>query len=454
MRRPATLLLALCLLLPGARDLLAAGEPSRGELASRSAFRVCADPDNLPFSNRAGEGFENRIAEMFAAELGLPVTYAWHPQTIGFIRNTLQSYRCDVVMGTSAIHELVQNTRYYYRSVYVLVYRAADRARFSSLDAPLASIARIGVVANTPPAALLQRRGLIANLRSYDLQVDTRIAHPAREAVEAVARGELDMALVWGPIAGYFAARSPVPLEWVPLAAEPGSPPMDYKITMGVRYGETEWLDTLNGLIRSKRDEIEAILKEYGVPLLDSRGRLVNPPSWLAPESRQGGLFGPEGYRIAEYRAPVGSPPEGVVAVGTEQVVTLLEGPERAVAVDVFPAPRRPENRPQEALWIPPARDTVPGAVWLPNVGLGVLPPDTSAYLRDALADVTGGDRDRPLIFFCERDCWMSWNAARRARQELGYRSLYWYADGTDGWRETGRALSRVEPYTVAARTH
>lgn len=449
--RIAALLAAGCLALFAARSE-AAGEPSRGELASRTAFRVCADPDNLPFSNEAGEGFENRIAGLFAAELGLPVVYVWHPQTLGFVRNTLGAYRCDVIMGTSALHELVQNTRYYYRSTYVLVYRAEDRDRFSSLDSPLVSIARIGVVANTPPAALLARRGLIANVRSYDLQVDTRIAHPAREAVEAVARGELDMALVWGPIAGYFAAQSPVPLEWVPLAAEPGSPPMDYKITMGVRYGETEWLDTLNRLIRSKRDEIEAILKKYGVPLLDSRGRLENPPPWLAPARQQGDLFDAEGYRIAEYRAPVPAAPEGVVAVDTAQVAELLAA--GAVAVDVFPAPRRPENRPKEALWIPPGRETLPGAVWLPNVGLGVLPPDTSAYLRDALADVTGGDPTIPVIFFCERDCWMSWNAARRARRELGFGRVHWYPDGTDGWREAGRPLVVREPFEVAARTH
>lgn len=442
----------IVLLLTGGGEAYAAGEPSRGELASRTAFRVCADPDNLPFSDQAGEGFENRIAELFAADLGLPVVYFWHPQTIGFFRNTLGSYKCDVVLGTSALHELVQNTRYYYRSTYVLVYRAEDRGRFSSLDAPLASLARIGVVANTPPAALLARRGLVANIRSYELQADTRIAHPARDAVEAVARGELDMALVWGPIGGYFAARSEVPLEWVPLASEPGSPPMDYHITMGVRYGETEWLDTLNRLIRARSDDIEAILEEYHVPLLDRRGRLINPPPWLGGPARQGELFDAQGYRIAAYRAPVPTPPENVLTVDSAQLAGLLET--GAIAVDVFPAPRRPEGRPAEAIWIEPERQTIPGAVWLPNVGLGLLPPETAAYLRQALADVTGSSRDRALVFFCERDCWMSWNAARRARNELGYSRVYWYPDGTDGWREAGRPLAAAAPFGTAAATH
>ncbi|GBD43438.1 hypothetical protein HRbin40_00911 [bacterium HR40] len=449
--RGALVGLVLALLSFAGRELSAAGEPSRGELASRTAFRVCADPDNLPFSNAAGEGFENRIAELFAAELGLPVEYTWHPQTLGFIANTLRSYRCDVIIGTSAVHELVQNTRSYYRSTYVLVYRAEDRDRFSSLDSPLVGIARIGVVANTPPAALLVRRGLIANVRSYDLQVDTRIRHPAREAVEAVASGELDMALVWGPIGGYFAARSPVPLEWVPVASEPGSPPMDYRITMGVRFGETEWLDTLNELIRKKSREIEAILADYGVPLLDRNGRLMNPPPWLASPQRQGQLFDPLGYRIADYRAPVPDAPEGVSAAATSEVVALLR--DGALALDVFPASPRPPGRPADALWLPPKRETIAGAVWLPNVGLGILPPDTAAYLRAALAALTGGDRARPLVFFCERDCWMSWNAARRARHELGFTRVFWYGDGTDGWREGGHPLVSTTPYEVPPHT-
>ncbi|MCL6607853.1 MAG: substrate-binding domain-containing protein [Geminicoccaceae bacterium] len=274
------LLLASVLVAP-----LAAGavEPSKGELRSQASFRVCADPDNLPFSNDKGEGFENEIAELFAEALGLPVTYAWHPQTLGFVRNTLGAYACDVIMAVTAAHELVQNTRFYYRSTYVLLYRAADRGTYDSLDSPMAAVARIGLVANTPPAVLVERRGLIGNITSYNLIVDTRVEHPAKQAVDDLVAGRIDMALLWGPIAGYWAKRSPVPLEWVPLRSDPGTnTPMDYRISMGLRYGETEWLETLNRLIREKQKDIDRILDSYGVPLLDTRGRLVNPPPWLA----------------------------------------------------------------------------------------------------------------------------------------------------------------------------
>ncbi len=448
LRRSALALLAGIGLLAGG-SAWAARDASRGELRSQSAFRVCADPDNLPFSNKKGEGFENRIAELFAGELGLPVEYTWHPQTLGFIRNTLRAYKCDVVMGVSANYELVQNTRSYYRSVYVLVYRAADRARFGSLDSPLVSVARIGVVANTPPAALLRRRGLITNLRSYDLVVDTRIEHPARLAVEDVAAGRTDMALLWGPIAAYWAARSEVPLEWVPLSSRgQAGPPMAFRISMGVRFGETEWRDTLNRMIRKLRPEIESILREYHVPLLDQRGRLKYPPPWLAASTDRSELFGADGYRIAEYRASIPSPPENVEPVDTETLRALLDRGE-VVAVDVLPAARKPAERDPDKLWIEPRRRTLPGAVWLPNVGRGVLPPETRAYFVRALRKITGGDLGRPVAFFCKRDCWMSWNAARRARRELGYRRVLWYPDGTDGWQEAGLPLAEVRPFEV-----
>lgn len=267
-----------------------AADPSKGELRSQTAFRVCADPDNLPFSNAKGEGFENKIAELFASALGLPVAYTWHPQTLGFVRNTLGAQLCDVIMAVTSAHELVQNTRFYYRSTYVLVYRAADRGTFDSLDSPMAATARIGIVANTPPAVLVERRGLIGNVVTYNLIVDTRVEHPAQQAVQDLAAGRIDMALLWGPLATYWAQRSPVALEWVPLKSDPGlQTAMDYRISMGLRYGESEWLDTLNRLIREKQKDIDRILADYGVPLLDARGRLQNPPPWLQASAARGG---------------------------------------------------------------------------------------------------------------------------------------------------------------------
>lgn len=457
MRWPRCLALVLLLVLPA----LAAGaqERSQGELRTRTAFRVCADPDNLPFSNRKGEGFENRIAELFARELGLPLVYDWHPQAIGFIRNTLRAHRCDVVMGITAGHELVANTRSYYASTFVLVYRAADRGKFDSLDSPLARIARIGVVANTPPATLLTWKGLVDNVRSYELQVDTRVSHPARQAVLDVAAGHLDMALVWGPIGAYWAARAEVPLEWVPLEGDrQRNLPMVFRISMGVRYGEKEWLDILNGLIRAKEREIRAILEEYGVPLVRPDGRLLNPPPWLArkegerprqTQERRSAVPELEGYRTADYHAPVPATLTGATVVDTEGLVALI-GRERPALVDVHAGARRPPPGWGGSLWLPPERETIPGAVWLPNVGVGEPPDDLRAYFAASLEALTGGRKDRPLVFFCARDCWLSWNAAKRARHELGYLRVYWYPDGIDGWREAGRPLVRVHPFEPA----
>jgi len=424
-----------------------AQERSQGELRTRAFLRVCADPDNLPFSNRAGEGFENRIAELLAADLGAELRYTWHPQVIGFIRNTLAAHRCDLVMGITAGHELVSNTRSYYRSVYVLVYRAADRDKFSSLDSPLARIARIGAVANTPPVQLIRWKGLEDNLVPYELQVDTRITHPARQAVMDVAAGRLDMALVWGPIGAYWAKRAEVALEWVPLEGDRRRGlPMDFRISMGVRYGEKEWLDTVNRFVRKRRREIEAILRDYGVPLLDRRGRLINPPPWLAEPERKSQAPAD----AASVVAASGPAPEDVTVLDTPALVRLLEGAAPLV-IDVYPGAREPPpERGPGRLWLPPERATLPGAVWLPNVGAEVLPADLHDYFVRALAVLTGGRQEHPLVFLCDRDCPFSRRAAVRAVRELGYRRVHWYPEGVDGWREAGRPLVRVRPFDPA----
>ena len=176
-----------------------------GELVDRSELRVCADPASLPLSNEQGEGFENKIAELMAEQLGVRLVYTWYPNALGFVRNTLRAGRCDLIMGVVAADELVQNTNPYYRSSYVLAYRSADADRFADLDSPLMQLARIGVVAGTPPVDLLARKGLAGQIRGYELMVDSRVEQPARQAIEDLAGGQLDAALVWGPIAGYWA---------------------------------------------------------------------------------------------------------------------------------------------------------------------------------------------------------------------------------------------------------
>ena len=247
------------------------------EAIDRSSLRVCADPANLPFSNQAGEGFENKIAELLAAELGVPVRYTWFPQATGFVRQTLMARRCDLVVGISLGFELLQNTNPYYRSSYALVYRADSGISATSLDDSELKALRLGVVAGTPPSSLLAKYGLLGRVRPYQLVADTRFDHPAKQMIDDVAAGELDVGVVWGPIAGYYAKGHNPGLLVVPLATRAGEVRMDYRITMGVRFNEPEWKREINGLIKTKQPEINAILVEYGVPLLDDQGRRLEP---------------------------------------------------------------------------------------------------------------------------------------------------------------------------------
>jgi quinoprotein dehydrogenase-associated probable ABC transporter substrate-binding protein len=245
------------------------------EAVDRSALRVCADPNNLPFSNEKGEGFENKIAELLAAELEVPVRYTWYPDSVGFIRNTLNARKCDLIIGTVSGNDLLQNTNPYYRSIYSLVHRQGDKAAVVSLDDPVLQTASIGIIAGTPPVTILAQKRLLSHLRSYPLVVDTRFESPARKLVNDVAAGEVDIGIVWGPIAGYFAKQSSPPLAVVPLPMEGARIRLDARITMGVRPNEPEWKRKINSLIRKKQPEITQILLDYGVPLLDEKGEPI-----------------------------------------------------------------------------------------------------------------------------------------------------------------------------------
>jgi len=243
------------------------------EAVDRSALRVCADANNLPFSNEKGEGFENKIAELLAAELGVPVRYTWYPDSVGFIRNTLNARKCDLIIGTVSGNDLLQNTNPYYRSIYCLVHRQGDKAAPASLDDPVLQTVSIGIIAGTPPVTILAQKGLLAHIRSYPLVVDTRFDSPARRLVNDVAGGEVDVGIVWGPIAGYFAKQNSPRLVVVPLPMEGARVRLDSRITMGVRPNEPEWKRTINALIRKNQKEIDKILLDYGVPLLDEKGQ-------------------------------------------------------------------------------------------------------------------------------------------------------------------------------------
>ncbi|MEW5926295.1 MAG: substrate-binding domain-containing protein [Gemmatimonadota bacterium] len=240
-------------------------------------LRVCSDPNNLPFSNQQGEGFENRLAELIARDLGAEVKYTWWAQRRGFIRNTLRAGECDLVMGIPSSFELALPTRPYYRSSYVFVYREDAPFEVKSFDDPVLRELRIGVHlvgddgANTPPAHALGSRGIVGNVRGYMLYGDYAQPNPPAKILDALAQGEIDVAVVWGPLAGYFAPRQPVKLEVVPVSPQIDLPflPFVFDISMGVERGDSALKEQVEGVLERRRAEVDSILARYGVPRVD-----------------------------------------------------------------------------------------------------------------------------------------------------------------------------------------
>ena len=274
---PAALLAVLL-----SMDLVApvcAAEGQRPDLVNRTALRVCADPANMPFSNDKNEGFENKIAEIVAAELKVQVEYTWFPQATGFIRQTLFAKRCDVVIGYAQGDELVLNTNHYYRSTYALLYRAGTGLDgVVSLADPRLKDRRIGVIAGTPPANIMAQLGLIQRAKPYPLMVDRRHDSPGERMINDIRSGDIDAGVLWGPIAGYFAAKGGDKLLVVPLLKETGTPRMAYRITFGVRNLEDDWKHQLNAVIAKRQSDIDALLLQFGVPLLDEQSNLITQP--------------------------------------------------------------------------------------------------------------------------------------------------------------------------------
>ena len=267
-----SLILALC---------VAAGPVAAqtSDLVSTTAFRVCADPANLPMSDDKEGGYENRLAELFAAELGLPVHYTWYPMATGFIRNTLKAQKCDVVIGYAQGHELVQNTNHYMTSVYTLVVpRDGPLAEVTRLDDPALQGLRIGIIAGSPPATHMARNGLIGKAKAYNLTVDRRYESPAVDMLNDLSRGDTDAAILWGPLAGPLVKQSHPDLMVIPLLGETLPPKLFYRITMGVRLGDKVWERKLNSLIRRNQDKIDALLREAGVPLVNDMGDAMLEP--------------------------------------------------------------------------------------------------------------------------------------------------------------------------------
>ena len=254
-------------------------------IADARELRVCADPNNLPFSNERGEGFENKIAELIADELGVTLSYTWWAQRRGFIRNTLNTGSCDLVTGTTNGIEMLRTTLPYYRSGYTFVTRQ-DGPKVSSLDDPILHNLRIGIQlvgedgANPPPSEALARRGIVDNVRGYLVYGDYREQNPAAAIMDAVAKGEIDVAIVWGPVAGYFAGRESVPLKVALVTPQNDGPrvPMVFDINMGVRRDDPTLRDEINAALSKLRPKIDAVLATYGVPRADLPVEIQHAP--------------------------------------------------------------------------------------------------------------------------------------------------------------------------------
>jgi mxaJ protein len=244
--------------------------------AEARELRVCADPNNLPFSDDRKEGFENKIVDLIAQDLGATVSYMWHAQRRGFLRETLKAEECDLVPGLPSNLEGVRTTAPYYRSTYVFVGRDGDPFPKSFNDGLLRD-RRIGVQLvgddgwNTPPAHALAKRGIVDNIRGYTLYGDYRQPSPPSQIVKAVADGDIDIAIVWGPLAGYFAPRQAVALKVAAVSPSFDGPqlPMVWDISMAVRKEDDALRDEIDTALQHRHAEVDAILAQYGVPRLD-----------------------------------------------------------------------------------------------------------------------------------------------------------------------------------------
>ena len=250
------------------------------DLVAKDALRVCADPADMPFSTKDKQGFENKIADIVADELKVPLRYYWLPQGPGFVRNTLSTGLCDVVIGYASGANIVEHTNPYYTSTYVLVVKAGGPLDgVERLEDDRLKGRKLGVIAATPPVDHLLRLGMIADAKTYSLLVDRRYYSPAEEALADLAAGTIDGALLWGPVGGYFARKSAVPLKVTPLVQERERPWLAFRITFGIRPNETDWKHRLNAVIRKRQKDIDRVLTDYGVPLVSKDTAPADTPA-------------------------------------------------------------------------------------------------------------------------------------------------------------------------------
>jgi mxaJ protein len=273
---PLRLLVAIGACLGLAAVLCALGVDGAKSAGSHS-LRVCADPDNMPFSDEKGEGFENKLAELIAQKLDAQLEYTWFAEASGYVPNTVGSNACDLVMGYAQGTGLIEDTNPYYYTSYLLIYRQGDPnlEGVDRLSDPRLKNKRIGLFARTPPASILAMHGLVANAKPFETHAGESASKTAMAMIAEIASGELDAGLLWGPVGGYYAQRSSVPLKLVPLVKENAGPSTIYGITMGVRPNEPQWKHKINKVLAENQGDINVILQGYNVPVLDEKGNLI-----------------------------------------------------------------------------------------------------------------------------------------------------------------------------------
>lgn len=240
------------------------------ELVDPNVFRACGDPRNMPFSDDKGEGFENKLAELFATKLGKKLSYTYFPQATGFVRMTLGSFRCDVIIGFPQGDDQAQVTIPYYRTTYALIFKPGTGLDgVTTIGDPKLKDKRIGVVAKTPPSTIMAMDGLLAHVKSYPLFIDTRADSSAQAMIDDLKKGDIDVGVLWGPMAGYYAKHSDPQLTVVPLLKETLGTPLMFRIGMAVRPSDQDWKRTLNRLIMENQPEINKLLISYNIPILD-----------------------------------------------------------------------------------------------------------------------------------------------------------------------------------------
>ncbi|MFO1089570.1 MAG: substrate-binding domain-containing protein [Hyphomicrobiales bacterium] len=246
------------------------------ELVDEDVLRVCADPHNMPYSNEKEEGFEQALAKMLAPKLGRKsVSFTYFPQATGFVRMTLSARKCDVIMGYPQGDELVQNTNPYYRTSYALVFKPGKGLDgVKTIEDERLKDKKIGLIAGTPPGNNVAAAGLMGHVKPYQLMIDTRVHNSAADMIKDLEDGTIDVAILWGPMAGYYAKNAKEPLTVVPLTEEKMGR-MTYRITMGVRPADQNWKRQLNKVIRENQKEIDKLLLSYGVPLLDEQNKPI-----------------------------------------------------------------------------------------------------------------------------------------------------------------------------------